>query len=174
MIDFEDISISIFAYLREKKDRSEWGLPGSGLITRLNASIEDKNTEKGDTMLESIPDQDNRYILEQRIKEIQILNRWIDLSMEEVVTLNSNFDTASKLYAIALSSLIKDDLTNNTFYRSVRMAEVLKNIMVEFFKCNRNQGFAYGEITSLSMPERVNVKGDKVIKSGVTYLITII
>jgi len=174
MIDFEDISKSIFDYLREEKDKSEWGLPGSGLITRLNAFIEEKNIQKGDTILEQIPNTDNRYILEQRIREVIILNRWIDLSMEEIVTLNSNFDAASKLYAIQLSSLIKDDLTNNTFYRSIRMAEVLKNIMVSFFKCNRNKGFAYGETTAIITPERVNVKGDKVIKSGVTYLITII
>jgi len=168
-IDFEDISSKIFNYLREEVE-----LEGGGTKTRLNYFIAVKNAEKGDTLLQEIPDEDNRYVLQQRQRENITLNRWIDLTMGEEVTLNSNFDAAAKTYAIQLHSLIKDDLTNNTFYRSIRMAEVLKNIMIDFFKCNRDMGFAGGEITSITMPERVNTSAGKTIESGVTYLITII
>lgn len=168
-IDFEDISKKIFAYLREEVE-----FEVIGIKTRINGFILQKNLEKGDSLLKEIPDEEQRFRVEPIDREFPRLDNWIYLIMGEEVTLNSNFDAASKTYAIELSSMMRDNLTTDTFYRSVRMAEVLKNIMVCFFKETRDMGFASGEITSILMPEKVSLKGTNAIRSRVTYLITII
>lgn len=168
MVDLEDIFKAIIAYLRE-----ELPIVGGGTISRLNYYINEMNVRKGDTLLDSVPNDEGRYVLNQRMKDMKAFKNWIDIAVAENVKCNSNFDAVAKDYIISLNSLITDDLSFDTFYKSVRMAEVLKNVMKNFFKEADTFGFAYGEIETNTLPDRVSVSGARTLMSGVTYLITI-
>ena len=168
MIDYEDITKEIVAYLRETKDY------GLGVQTRLNYNITLANNIKGDTLLNEIPDEDDRYVLFERVRDMKNLANWIDLSLSETTQINSNFDTIAKTYTITISSLLKDDVSNDTYFRSLRMIEVLKNIMNGFFKETRyNNGFLEGYIDAISVPNRVMVDNSKTIRTSLIYIINI-
>lgn len=169
MIDLEDIFKAILAYLRH-----EVGVDGLGdPVTRLNFYINKKNEQKGDTLLEFIKDEDQRYVLNQRKREQGVLDQWIDIAVDDDVVINSNFDAAAKTYAISLSHLIQDDFKDSIFYKSCRMADVLQDIMGDFFKTSSDFGFMVGAVDRNGLPLRVSIKGTKALMSGVTYVATI-
>lgn len=151
----------------------ELELEGGGTISRLNFEIAKVNAAKGDDLLKEIPNVEKRFVLNQRMKEMKLFDSWIDLSVAEEVDCNSNFDTVARGYIITTLSIVKDDLSYDTFFRSTRMAEVLKNLMKEFLKTKQDAGFMYGDISSLALPERVSISGIKSLMSGVSYLVTI-
>lgn len=169
MIDYEDITRSIIAYFREIKDY------GFGSETRLNYNITLANNAKGDSLLDDVPDNDDRYVLLERTREMKNFANWIDLSLSETTQANSNYSKVAKTYTVKISSLLKDDLSNDTYFKSVRMTEVLKNIMKNFFDDNRHDaGFSDGYIESILIPSRVMAYGSKTIKTGIIYIINII
>lgn len=168
MIDYEDITRIILAYFKEEKDY------GLGVQSRLNYYIKLANNAKEDTLLNEIPNLDNRYVLFERTREMKNFEGWIDLSLSETTQVDSNFNTTSKTYIIIISSLLKDDLTNDTYFRALRMTEVLKNIMKEFFGDSRyNAGFQDGRIEQILVPSRIMAYGSKTIKTGIIYNINI-
>lgn len=168
MKDLEDAFKIIIAYLME-----ELPVQGGGTISRLNYHINEMNLEKEDTLLDSIPNEDCRFVLHQRQKDMKLFKSWIDISVAENVAITPNFDAVAKDFIISVSSVIYDDLSKNTFYKSVRMAEVLKNIMVGFFRDVKDYGFAFGEMEANTLPDRVEVSGTKALMSGVVYMVTI-
>lgn len=168
MKDLEDIFKDIIDYFME-----ELTLEDDSVMSRINYYISIKNAEKGDDLLESIPNDAGRFVLNQRMKDPKAFKNWIDIAVAETVSFDARFDTVAKTFIISVNSLIMDDLSNNTFYRSVRMAEVLKNLMVDFFKTKTTFGFIDGYPESNTLPERVSVDGAKSLKSGVLYMVTI-
>ena len=99
---------------------------------------------------------------------------WIDLSLSETTQVDSNFDDIAKTYIIKISSLLKDDLSKDTFFKALRMSEVLKDIMRGFFGDIRyNAGFQDGKIEQILVPSRVMAYGSKTIKTGIIYNINI-
>lgn len=168
MIDLEDIFKAIISHMMEMVQPEE-GDP----MSRLNFFITNKNIEKGDTLLELIPNDEGRFVLNQRMKDMKAFKNWIDIAVAEVVDFDSNFEATAKNYIISVNSILMDDLSNNTFYRSVRMADVLKDIMIDFLRNKMQYGFVNGQPESNTLPERVLVEGAKAIKSGVLYMVTI-
>ena len=104
------------------------------------------------------------------MRDFKAFKEWIDISVGEESELDANFDTIAKAYAISVSSMIQDDYSDAVFFKSIRMAEVLKNIMSNFMKEKINAGFMYGELTNSIVPERVAIKGSKALKSTVVYI----
>lgn len=168
MIDLEDIFKSILDYARD-----ELPLEDGGTISRLNYLISLKNAEKGDSLLDMIPNKDSRFVLNQRRKEQSHHKSWIDLAVAEDVETDSNFNTVAKKYAISLSSVIQDDLSYGAFYKSCRMAEVLKDLMVDYLSNQQEFGFMDGYVDMNSLPARVSIQGTKALQSGVVYIVTI-
>lgn len=169
IIDYEDITRNIIEYLREEQDY------GFGTQTRLNYYITLANNAKGDTLLDEIPNLDNRYLLLERTREMKPFKNWIDLSIIETVQLDPNYNKVAKTYSITISSLIKDNLSDGTFYKAVRMTEVLKNIMNKFYEDNKHKpGFSDGRLASILVPSRVMAFGSKTLKTGIIYVINII
>ena len=169
MKDVEDIFKAIIEFLSE-----ELPVQGGGTISRLNYYINAKNVEKGDNLLDEIKNSPERYILNQRLKESpQLFKNWIDIAVDDDVDINANYDTVAKRFVVSVNALISDNLEIDTFYKSTRMAEVLKDIMKEFFKEKMTYGFMYGEIETNTLPVRVSIEGNKALMSGVVYIITI-
>ena len=164
MKDAEDIFKSVIEYLME-----ELPIQGGGTISRLNYYINAKNVEKGDTLLEDVPNDASRFILNQRIRDAKGFKNWIDIAVDTDVDLDSNFDTVAKTFIISVNSLLQDDFSDNIFYSSVRMAEVIKDAMVDYFKQYKVPGFMFGELTTNALPDRVSVKGTNALMSGVIY-----
>ena len=120
-----------------------------------------------------IDNKDSRFVLAQRMREQQTFSSWIDIYIEEEVECDNNFDAIAKAYSINVNSMIKDDTSNDTFFRSMRMAEVLNSLMTDYFKQSQEYGFILGEVIKNTYPGRVLVSGGKTLKSGVTYNIII-
>lgn len=166
--DSEDILKEVINYLMEELE-----LVGGGTISRLNFYINKKNEEKGDTLLGEVPNEECRFVFNQRQKDMKSFKTWIDIVVAENVELNSNFSTAAAEYAIAVDSLLYDDLSHDTFFKSIRMANVLKDIMNDYLKTKQEAGFMFGEIETNTLPDRVSADGCKMLRSGVTYLVVI-
>lgn len=166
--DSEDILKDIINYLMEELE-----LIGGGTISRINYYINKKNVEKGDELLDAVTNDESRFVFNQRQKEMKSFKSWIDISVDQNVTLGSNFDTASAEYAISVDSLIYDDLSRNTFFKSVRMANVLKDIMNDYLKERQDSGFMFGAVEINTSPDRVSAEGTKMLRSGVIYLVVI-
>jgi len=168
MIDLEDSFLKIISYMME-----EVTLEDDTVVSRLNYYIRNKNAEKGDSLLDEIPNDSSRFVLNQRMRDYKAFKNWIDIAIAESVEFDSNFNAVAKTYIFSINALYQDDLSNAVFYNSIRMAEVLKDLMVDFFANVKDFGFIYGFPQSNILPERVSVEGLKALKSGVLYTVVI-
>jgi hypothetical protein len=140
-------------------------------MMRINFYIQLMNARKGDSLLNEIVQDSSlsRFTLAERVRDFNAFKEWIDISAGEDIEMDSNFNTVSKLYLLQVSSLIQDDMSSDVYFKSIRMGEVLKNIMVQFFRDNSFAGLMDGRVEGAHVPFRVSLKGSKALKSIVVY-----
>lgn len=159
MIDSEDIINSIISYLTEVV----------GSKSRINNAIDAVNAEKGDTMLQNVS---NDIVLGQRIKEINTFaNGRLNIDIIGDTKFDPNYDAVAKHYIAEISYIIRDNFSDNTFLRALRMERVITDVMKNYFNDKQEAGFIKGEIESSFTPERVllGTTDFKAIKTGVVY-----
>ena len=163
MKDSEDIVQSLIDYLKEDLDG----------VSRINKAINDANTEKGDNLL---PNVSNDLILGQRLKDWNTFkNGRLNLDVVAETEYKPSYNIAAKIYKIELSYIIRDDFSNNVFFRALRMEGVIRDVMTCYFQDRQELGFIKGELISSFTPESVLLGNTiyKAIKSGVVYQLTI-
>lgn len=163
--DSEDIIRLITAYIKEDI--------GDG-VTRINDFIQKENAEKGNDDL--MPDINSDVLLGQRLKEIQTQKGgWLNLAIEPEIVAIPNYDTTAIVYVVELSYILREDFSDITFLKSLRMQTVLKDLMNSFFKNEQIAGFMKGEIESLFSPTVVLLgnKSFPKIASGIIYNLTL-
>jgi|SRR5210317_747881 len=163
MKDSEDIVKSLIDYLKEDLDG----------VSRINKAINDANTEKGDNLL---PNVSNDLILGQRLKDWNTFkNGRLNLDVVAETEYKPSYNIAAKIYKIELSYIIRDDFSNNVFFRALRMEGVISDVMTCYFQDRQELGFIKGELISSFTPESVLLGNTiyKAIKSGVVYQLTI-
>lgn len=164
MRDSEDIINLITAYLK-----ADIG----GGVTRINSFITAENTKKGDDIM---PQINSTIVLGQRLAEISAIKGGrLNLDIITNIKAISNYDASATVHVVELSYILKEDFSDKTFLKSLRMTTIIKDIMDSFFKDNRVAGFMKGEIESLFTPERVLLgnRSFPAIASGIIYNITI-
>jgi hypothetical protein len=124
-----------------------------------------------------MPDINSTAILGNRLKEVVTQKiGWLVIDVTPNTEETASYDNGAVVYSIGLGFVLREDFSNKTFLKSLRMQLVLKNLMNEFWKINQGVcGFAKGEVTNLFSPEAVLLGNKKFpkIASGIFYNITI-
>ena len=165
--DSEDIVKSIIEYLTEI-------VATDPDISRINKAINDINIKKGDGLL---PNVSNDVILGQRLKEVNLLtNGRLNIDVEaQPQDSNSTYDRVAKTYIVEVSFVIRDDFSDNIFFRALRMEGVITNIMEKYFDLKQQAGLISGEVQGTFTPDRILLGLQKYspIASGIIYKLTI-
>jgi len=165
MRDAEDIINLVTDYLKEDIN---------GGVTRINDAILKENAKKGDNLL---PPINSNILIGNRLKEIVAQkDGWLVIDITTNAEATDNYDNGAISYIVGIGYVLRENNSNNTFLKSLRMQTVLRTVMNAFYRERQGEaGFMKGEVASLFSPEKVNLGQSEIpkIASGLIYNITI-